>query len=1055
MVFDDFNPQSAMHCNVHSAFSLRYGTLSIDQLIALALEKGHTAIALTDINNTSAALEFVGKARANGIKPIVGIEFRVDNRLYYIGLARNDEGFHALNAFLSKHLHDAALALPGEGAQADKHKPEREPTFHLTRTGDELLPEGPGSALPGNLRNLQFPDRAPALANAVFIYPFDNCPPAEALGDNAYVGIMPTQLRKLVTSPLRHHPHKLVCLLPVTFASKVGYNTHRLLRAIDRNILLSKQDPLDLAAADEYMYSPADIQWFYKDHPAIVANTVQLMEGCHFNMSLKRVKNKRHFTNSERNDLALLRKLAHTGFKKRYGPHDETAQKRFEGELKVIDEMGFCPYYLITLDFVNYAKSCGYYHVGRGSGANSIIAYCLGITEVDPVELNLFFERFLNVHRTSPPDFDIDFSWADRDELIDYIFKRHGHAHTAFVATYVCFHGRSIIRELGKVFGLAPEEIDKLIANRQAPDLDDKVVKAIYRYAEELEGLPNYLGMHPGGILISDKPIHCYSATSVPPKGFPVVHFDMFGAEEVGLFKFDVLSQRGLGDIRSALEIIRTNKGKNIDITDVKRFMRDPKIATMLATGNTLGVFYVGSPAMRQLLRKLACDNYPTLVAASSVIRPGVAKSGMMRQYIERHLISTQNPLPTHTHTHTRTHTRTAWYLDPSMEEYLGETYGVMIYQEDVLKVAHYYAGIGLGEADVLRRAMSGKYRSFNEFKSLKDKFFEGAREKGRDEATAHEVWRQMESFAGYSFCKAHSASYAVESYQGLFLKAHYPLEYLTSVINNFGGYYRTEVYLLEIRRQGGKVHAPCINQSEYLATITGDNVYLGFVHMKGLQKDVAKAIVQARQKGPYTGLGDLLTRVPSMGLEQATLLIRVGALRFTGKSKKNLLWEVGMHFSKAPALQQTTRLFQVEEVAFDLPSLSDSPIADGYDELEILGFPLISPFAMTLEQPMAGEIHAANFQAVLGQQVTITGYLISTKTVRTVKGTLMGFADFMDRKGNFFDATLFPDTYQQNATPSLGVYSITGKIIQDFGVPSLEVAQITRLGYKPDPRYT
>ncbi|MBK9453779.1 MAG: hypothetical protein IPN95_31180 [Bacteroidetes bacterium] len=464
----------------------------------------------------------------------------------------------------------------------------------------------------------------------------------EDLRENEFVGIKPAQLNRLFSSPLKHHPQKLLTFLPVTFPNRVGYNTHRLLRAIDRNILLSRQDPADVAAADEMMYSMTDFLGFYKDHSYMVTNTMRLLEQCGFEMTFDRPKNKLHFTGSKSDDRHLLEKLAYDGLHYRYGSGNKKARERVENELQVIDRLGFSAYFLITWDFIRYGQLRGFFHVGRGSGANSIVAYCMGITDVDPIDLDLYFERFLNPHRTSPPDFDIDFSWTDRDEVIDYVFKRYGHAHTSLMATYNTFKGRSILRELGKVFGLPKEEIDHLVANRHSPNLDDRIVQHIYRYGRELEGLPNHLGIHPGGILITEDPVHCFSATSVPPKGFPIVQFDMFVAEEAGLYKYDVLSQRGLGHIKTSAEVVRQNRGISVDVHDVKAFKKDPKIAELLRTGKTIGCFYVESPAMRQLLRKLRCDDYVILVAASSVIRPGVAKSGMMRQYIERHLITTR-----------------------------------------------------------------------------------------------------------------------------------------------------------------------------------------------------------------------------------------------------------------------------------------------------------------------------------------------------------------------------------------------------------------------------
>ncbi|MEM1000533.1 MAG: DNA polymerase III subunit alpha [Bacteroidota bacterium] len=1078
-----------MHYNCHTCFSLRYGTLTVDQLLDEAEEKGVDCLALTDINNTSAPLEFVMKARQRGIRPVVGIEFREDNRLRYIGLARNATGFRHLNEFLSAHLHAAAtgqaLLSTTEGLPLDT-------LFQPPGTGP-----GPAEVLPGPDRRLRFPERAPDLPDTFFIYPFEAHPDPATLRPQEFIGVRPIQLNKLFSSPVRNFPDKLLTFTPVTFRNKVGFNTHRLLRAIDRNTILSKQDPRDVAAADEVMLSLEQLLDLYRRQPHLVTNSLRLLEQCAFDMEFAGHKNKLHFTTSQEDDRQLLEKLAWDGFRYRYGRRHAEAEARVRKELEVIHRLGFSAYFLITWDFIRYGQSRGFFHVGRGSGANSIVAYCIGITDVDPIDLDLYFERFLNPHRTSPPDFDIDFSWTDRDDVIDYVFKRYGQGHTSLMATYNTFKGRSIIRELGKVFGLPKEEIDGLVARRHLPQLDDKIVRLIYRYGRELEGMPNHLGIHPGGILISEAPIRSYAATELPPKGFPIVQFDMFVAEDAGLYKYDVLSQRGLGHIRSSFEIVRENRGRTVDVHDVKSFKQDPKIANLLRTGRTVGCFYVESPAMRQLLTKLRCDDYLTLVAASSVIRPGVARSGMMKQYIERHRIFkgiSDDRLPISDEVlpakriigNQQSEIAQGWYLHPRMADILAETYGVMVYQEDVIKVAHHFGGVDLGEADILRRAMSGKYRSKNQFQLLREKFFANCQEMGYDESVTAEVWRQMESFSGYSFCKAHSASFAVESYQSLFFKAHYPIEFMVGVVNNFGGFYRTEVYLHEARRAGAEVHLPCVNHSEYLTSLVEKDIWLGYVHLQGFERKLAEAIVQERQAhGPFVNLKDLLRRTP-MGLEAAMILIRIGALRFTGQSKKRLLWEVNMHFSKAPARKQTTALFAPDAPDWSLPDLPDDPIEDLYDQIELLGFPMenfqfpisdfqlvkvaggidnfqleiensiavVPPIFQLLARPLGkDEVTADQFPARIGQRVIISGYLICTKQVRTVKGDIMGFSDFIDVKGEFFDATLFPDTLRKFPLTGVGIYRIAGRVANDFGVPSIEVEALERLGYRGDPR--
>ncbi|RYY08570.1 MAG: DNA polymerase III subunit alpha, partial [Chitinophagaceae bacterium] len=336
-------------------------------------------------------------------------------------------------------------------------------------------------------------------------------------------------------------------------------------------------------------------------------------------------------------------------------------------------------------------------------------------------------------------------SYTDRDDVIDYIFKRYGKKHVALLGSYPTFQHDAIILQLGKVFGLPVEEIKTLqLTNRAA----DEIQQLIMRYGALMKNFPSHLSIHPCGMLISEEPILHHAALIMPPKGFPTTMMDMFVAEDLGLNKFDILSQRGLGHIRESLSLIRKNKKTDIDIHDVEKFKADKNVADQIRAANTIGCFYIESPAMRQLLKKLRCDDYITLVAASSIIRPGVAQSGMMREYILRY------------HQPDKT-----VYLHPLFEEHMKETFGVMVFQEDVIKIAHYFAGLDLGEADILRRAMSGKYRSGNQFQLIQQRFFDGCKVMGHPEVLSKEVWRQMESFAGYSFNKAHSASFAVESY--------------------------------------------------------------------------------------------------------------------------------------------------------------------------------------------------------------------------------------------------------------------------------------------------
>jgi DNA polymerase-3 subunit alpha len=746
-------------------------------------------------------------------------------------------------------------------------------------------------------------------------------------------------------------------------------------------------------------------------------------------------KNKKLYSASREDDRILLGKLAHEGLRLRYG-NNKKARERLEKELNVIHQMGFTAYYLITWDMIRYAQGRGFYHVGRGSGANSIVAYCLRITDVDPIELDLYFERFLNPHRTSPPDFDIDFSYRDRDEIIDYMMKRYGRHHATLLGMYPTFQYNAIIRELGKVFGLPKQEIDQL-AERGAHNggrgthNDDRIARAILQYGKLLKDFPAGLSIHPGGILISEEPLSSWCAVHLPPKGFPTTQMDMFVADNIGLHKLDVLSQRGLGHIRECIQLVKANRNIDIDIHDIGKFKRDPLIRQQLMQGHTIGCFYIESPAMRQLIRKLHCDNYATLVAASSIIRPGVGRSGMMHQYIYRH----HNP-------------NSFEYPHPKLKELLGSTYGVMIYQEQVIQVAHEWAGLDMADADMLRRATSAKYRGSNHLPRLKEKFFAGCATREYPTDVTAEVWRQIESFADFSFCKAHSASYAVESYQSLHLKTHFPIEFAVAVINNFGGFYSRELYFYELMRAGARVHRPCVNHSDHYTNLHGKDAWVGFIHVKGLELTTIEGLLADRdRRGPYTSLVDFIERT-AIGSEQLELLIRVGALRFTGRSKKQLLWEGDFLQKKMRTHSAACEpLFREPTLNLTLPLLPDHPLDNSFDDIELLGFPVDDPFTLVDDDP-ARYVPAKDIGNHVGKTITILGYHITHKPVRTVKDELMSFGTFLDAAKDWIDTVHFPNIHARYP-PRAGFYRITGKVIEEFGVPSIEVTHIEKVGLR------
>jgi DNA-directed DNA polymerase III PolC len=879
------------------------------------------------------------------------------------------------------------------------------------------------------------PARPPAFNEVYVIYPFDSRAPLKP-AENEFIGIRPDEINRLVTSRFRYNQQQLLALLPVTFGSDEEHDLHRHLRAIGKNTLLSKLLPSDLASPKEH-FLPADfIKILYSDYPQLLRNTERLTDECHIDIDFTTVKNKRTFSASRYDDKLLLEKLAFDGMQYRYGKSNKEAIRRIRHELEVIDTLGFSSYFLITWDIIRYSISRGFYHVGRGSGANSIVAYCLKITDVDPIELNLYFERFINPKRTSPPDFDIDYSWRDRDEVQDYIFKRYGRKHTALLGTVSTFRDRSIFRELGKTYGLPKEEIDRLVDNPStAPK--DAITEQLFLLGDRLTDFPNLRSIHAGGILVSEEPITCYTALDLPPKGFPTTQFDMYVSEAIGFEKLDILSQRGIGHINESVEIIAKNRGIKVDVHRVRDFKLDEQVNTRLYNGEAIGCFYIESPAMRGLLKKLRCNNYLTLVAASSIIRPGVAKSGMMKEYIHRFH-----------------HPEGFKYLHPIMEEQLKETYGVMVYQEDVIKICHHFAGLDLADADILRRAMAGRFRSRKEFERIQERFFGNCRERGYPDTLTAEVWRQVASFAGYAFSKAHSASYAVESYQSLYLKTYYPKEFMVAVINNFGGFYRTWVYFNEARRSGAVINLPCVNKSQVRTCIYESDVYVGLVHIANLESKVAEALISQREAGgEFTSLEDFITRVPA-GIEQLVILIRLDAFRFTGKTKKQLLWEAHMLLGKTTQTPDMPMLFCEKPRPFVLPELEQTRLEDAYDEIELLGFPVTLTAFDLLETPYRGEMAAHELIKNVGRRIRMIGNLVTIKYVHTVKKEWMHFGCFLDVHGEFFDTVHFPNSLKNYPFRGYGVYLILGTVTQEFGFPSITVEKMAKLPFRKDPRF-
>lgn len=985
-----------MLLNTHTYYSLRYGVLSVETLLETLKKLGFYQVALTDINSTSASMDFLNEAPKYGIKPVLGVDFRKSATCLYVILARSVKGFQKLNTYLSEGLAKGVFA---------SEPPPIEDTW-VIYPGEALLREG------------RFAERVQYLA------------------PHEFIGLQAESLSKLPLLKVPIPYEKLVFMQSFSFRHKRDFNTHRLLRAIDHNTLLSKLDSVDQGSEREILISLNRIKNDFRTYPQILSNTTRLLDKItyDFNFSLSKPENQATYTANKELDFRLLKKLAYKGIPYRYKRVGNRVLKRLDKELKIIEQKDFVSYFLINWKILKYARTRGFYYVGRGSGANSLVAYLLRITDVDPIELDLYFERFINLYRSNPPDFDLDFSWRDRDDITRYIFQRFDY--TALIAVYNTFKFRAAVRELGKVFGLPKSEIDRLSAG-QSPR--DELSTLVLKYSGYIQGFPNYLGIHAGGIVIARRPVTAYAATFIPPKGYPTLQFDMHVAESIGLYKFDILSQRGLGKIKEAVALVAQNYPNMdaIDIHDIQRFKQDLKIKHLLRNAEAIGCFYVESPAMRMLLKKLQVDHYLGLVAASSVIRPGVSKSGMMRAYIERFRYPEKRK-----------------EVHPILAEILQETYGVMVYQEDVIKVAHYFGGLSLGESDMLRRAMSGKSRSKDEFAKLENRFFENCKARGHDALLSRDIWRQIASFAGYAFAKGHSASYAVESYQSLYLKAYFPVEYMVATVNNGGGFYRREHYLHEARMHGARLHPPCVNRGDLATVVQGIEVYLGFGLLHSFETSSGVDLVNERNRnGLFKNLDDFLERL-DLPMEQVQILIKIDAFRFTGRPKRELLWNLHMKLGKLEEKSEVPSLFKSPSKEFKTPELKSNPLENAFDQMEYLGFALCHPFDLLKNPPPSVHYKAQDLEGLEGQFVEVYGSYVTAKRTRTVKGELMHFGTFIDKDGHFIDTVHFPEQAKRYPFRGQGVYRLFGKVVIEFDCVSVEINQMEKLDMLSDPRY-
>jgi error-prone DNA polymerase len=969
------------------------GVSSIPTLVDAVRVQGGATLALTDTNGLYGAIRFVEEARRSGLRPILGTELVTDQHRAVL-LARTPDGYANLCRILSaRHC---------------------EPSFDLIRT-----------VARHRLGLIILTDDEPALHAW-----------SQDSSQDLYVELTPGPAMHGTLDLSRRMQLPPVATTRAHFVRPDEFAVHRLLRTIALNTTLSRLPAEACCAPAHWLMPPAAMRAHFPHVPEALDNTNRIAGACHTDWSFRETIFPAFHRLSNDEAFTLLREKSYAGARRRYGTISPGIRRRLERELTLISRKGFAHYFLIVDEIVRQApRTCG-----RGSVAASIVSYCLKITHVDPIRHNLFFERFLNPGRKDPPDIDIDFPWDERDDILDWVITQYGSDRTAMVANHNTLGLRAAIREVAKVYGIPPAEIGRissLIMRRKeflwfeelptAQGWADRLSKElrfaepwplIIRSAVQVQNHFRHLSVHCGGIVIVPDEIRRYVPVEIAAKGVPVIQWEKDQTEEAGLLKIDLLGNRSLAVIRDALEAIAHNTGRRIDYAAWDP-LSDSATQELIRQGDTIGCFYIESPATRILLKKLwggmpverraRLDVFDYLVMVSSLVRP--AANHFVDEFIRRAQGQSYDP----------------WH--PRLRSILKETHGIMVYQEDVTKVAMALADFSLEDADQLRKVLSKKHKA----KQLRDyyhQFCAGSAKNGVSAQVVASIWDMIMSFAGYSFCKPHSASYAQVSFKSAYLRVHYPAEFIAAVISNQGGFYSTFAYLSEARRMGLSVLLPDVNASQWTYTGHGRTIRIGLMQVKTLPESIGKRIVEERSiGGPFRSFRDFLRRVklePSV----ARTLVRAGCCdSLAGDlTRPALLW----------------RLYAGHRTRSALPIPAD------YDATVKLEHERDTLGLLASRHPL--ELYAAEMQRVphvpgsamaryVGRIVTMVGWLITEKFAETKQGLPMEFATFEDTTA-LYDATLFPDVYRRCCHLLSGGYPyvLRGLVEDQFGVATLTV---------------
>jgi DNA polymerase-3 subunit alpha/error-prone DNA polymerase len=983
-----------------------WGTGSPAALCRAAKARGYDHLALTDTDNLYGLWPFLSACREEEITPIVGAELTdpaTGQRA--VCLVETETGYgHLCSLITRRHAHKTkAFDLKPEAIGLSKG------LIFLTQSTDFLV---------------AWHEAGVAVAAAV---------PRRARS-RAF------DLKKTA----RHLGVPLVATPGSFFIDPTDAPVHRVLRAIDTNGTLERLSPKEVAPEDAWLAKPSNYARRFELWPEALTATHLLAERLGFTGPRFGTVLPPWSDETGRSAEVLLREAAYAGARKRYGCDlSEAVVERMEEELRIIHQMGFSSYFLVVKDIVSRSpRICG-----RGSGAASLVAYALFITNVCPIKHNLYFARFLNPGRSDPPDIDIDFAWDERDDVLSSVLSQHA-GHAAMVANHVAFQPRMAVREIAKVYGLTDGEIGRISKKLpwfwETADTDGDLLSRIktlprlrgldfpppwpeiLSLAQQIIGLPRHLSVHPGGIIITPRPIDTYVPIETAPKGVPILQWEKEGAETAGLVKIDLLGNRSLGVIRDAIKNIGAN-GEPLDEASWEP-EEDPATKETVARGDTMGCFYIESPATRLLQQKARVGDFEHLVIHSSIIRP--AANTYIQEYIRRLHGGSWNP------------------IHPLLANVLDETYGIMVYQEDVSKAAVALAGFSDVDADGLRKIMSKKDKA-RRLTDYHKQFRAGALARGVTDPQIDAVWEMMMSFSGYSFCKPHSASYARVSFQAAWLKTHFPAEFMAAVISNQGGFYAPFAYVSEAGRLGLTVLPPEVNSSDIRWIGQGKTLRVGLLSIKGLSTRTQERIIRERRFRPFEGIADFLSRAQPDDAE-ARHLIHCGALdAFSPDTHRApLIWALA---AAGKTRKTTPSLFDKPGPPAPFPPLPpDNERERLRREFAVLGF-LCDRHPMTLYETGLKRMaitKARDLPRYVGNRIRMAGWLITGKVIHTQHGEPMEFLSFEDETG-IIETTFFPKVYDKFCymidwgRP----YLLSGKVEENWGAITLTVDTVAPLG--------